>query len=431
MVGPPQQTPARGQCSVRTMGSWGLLCLQLQAASWLISTRAALGQAPAHTLCSERGLCYTLHPADTSYSKAEEACGPQGGLTSMKDEAERQSVLGLLDRGATGLGKFWIGLRKPSSHCVVKDRPLRGFRWSNGSEASDVDLWASDPKPTCTSTYCVALQRSPSLAEGGWHWKEYSCSKQYPYICKHEHQGACSSTAVARATVALRHGLHQALNSSTTFSPPGTEATALCHSAERNVTVTCQQQQGGTHRWVSTSGVHPICPCPTGYELGSTGDCIHVDTCRGAPCGERACHSTAAGGFTCDDHEAPTVSSGQASPNNGSTPSPGDAEGASPRAITRQATPGTGPWPGSSLATASAFNVTLAASAPAPAHFSLVLVPVTIAAVALGVLTLFVVAVFKLCFRTKARDGKKGSATPATGHSDPEGMNGQPAENDV
>ncbi|KAJ1102645.1 hypothetical protein NDU88_000094 [Pleurodeles waltl] len=381
------------------MGGRGLSCLLLHVASLVVS-----GQDPVATLCSGRGLCYSLHSEARGHRDA--TCAPQGRLTPMRDEGERRDILTLLEEAPPGLDMVWIGLSKPPAQCVVQDKPLRGFQWAPGDEASEVDLWGGSPEPTCTSARCVALQRPKGGTD--WHWKEYSCSKRHPYICRHQHQGVCSSLDLSHAQLVYPQPFLP--TRSAVFSPPGTEAMALCHSGHQNVTVACRGQAGG-YQWVSPLGVHPICPYPAGYEPTDRLDCVHTDECQGTPCKGRVCCELE-GAFTCFD-EAPVDTTGGLSPGDEPESVPGTAPGSplppgttlaptgkdggmvpgqgeeratsSPSAEPGPTAPGSPLPPGTGPAAGGAPVPTSAASA-----FSYILVPAILAAVTMGILALLV-----------------------------------------
>lgn len=144
--------------------------------TWSILTGCVWAAAPR----------YSIHDQPAIFEAADSACSP-GTLTTLATEEELNAVLSLISRNQVkDQFTFWIGLRKVNSKCVDPLAPLRGFQWiQDGSEDSEVNRWAEEPKHTCTSERCVALSGwlNGSLV-ADWGMVPGKCKSENRYICK-------------------------------------------------------------------------------------------------------------------------------------------------------------------------------------------------------------------------------------------------------
>ncbi|XP_045918662.1 C-type lectin domain family 14 member A isoform X2 [Micropterus dolomieu] len=131
---------------------------------------------------------YTVHFNQVNYDQAMQACSP-GVLTTLATEQEVAHVLGLIAKSVAPLKQsnftLWVGLRKVKDECVVTELPLRGFKWTDGSEESEVSRWTKEPEETCTSVLCAALNGDiDGSTVTRWSLSPVTCRKGYGFICK-------------------------------------------------------------------------------------------------------------------------------------------------------------------------------------------------------------------------------------------------------
>lgn len=132
---------------------------------------------------------YIPHHIQLTFDKATAVCSP-GHLTTLATKRELDTILELISASPPsqdGL-TFWVGLRKANKDCVVRELPLRGFKWTaDGSEATQVSRWAVEPEETCVAVQCAALR---AHANGStitkWALIPVHCKMQHWFICKHQ-----------------------------------------------------------------------------------------------------------------------------------------------------------------------------------------------------------------------------------------------------
>ncbi|XP_065822542.1 C-type lectin domain family 14 member A [Labrus bergylta] len=132
---------------------------------------------------------YTVHPQQISFEHAMKVCSP-GVLTTLSTQQEVSEVLQHVSNKLLNLNQnkftFWVGLRSLKNECVVPSLPLRGFKWiQDGSQKSEVIHWREEPKHTCTSLRCAALQGEfDGTTVTRWGLIPVTCRNSYQFICK-------------------------------------------------------------------------------------------------------------------------------------------------------------------------------------------------------------------------------------------------------
>lgn len=132
---------------------------------------------------------YIPHRSQLTFDEATAACSP-GHLTTLATKREVHTVLELISASPPIQDsiKFWVGLRKANKDCMVRELPLRGFKWmADGSEVTQVSQWAVEPEETCATVQCAALR---AQANGStvteWGLIPVRCRTKHWFICKHD-----------------------------------------------------------------------------------------------------------------------------------------------------------------------------------------------------------------------------------------------------
>ncbi|XP_068608117.1 C-type lectin domain family 14 member A [Brachionichthys hirsutus] len=131
---------------------------------------------------------YVIHNTPASFEQAMQECSP-GVLTSLSTEHQLTDVLGLVSTSLSPQNQtefnFWVGLKKAKNECVVPTLALKGFRWvEDGSEAAEVSRWVEEPKPTCITVRCAALNGElTGSTVTRWGLSSVTCKSRYQFIC--------------------------------------------------------------------------------------------------------------------------------------------------------------------------------------------------------------------------------------------------------
>ncbi|XP_021057903.1 C-type lectin domain family 14 member A [Mus pahari] len=407
------------------------LCL-LCPAFW---PRPGNGEHPTadRAACSASGACYSLHHATFKRRAAEEACSLRGGtLSTVHSGSELQAVLLLLRAGpGPGGGSkdllFWVALERSISQCTQEKEPLRGFSWlhpdSEDSEDSTLP-WVEEPQRSCTVRKCAALQATRGVEPAGW--KEMRCHLRADgYLCKYQFEVLCPAPRPGAASNLSFQAPFRLSSSALDFSPPGTEVSAMC-PGDFSVSSTCIQEETSAH-W---DGLFPgtvLCPCSGRYLLA--GKCVELPDCLdhlgdftcecavGFELGKdgRSCEPKVEEQLTLQGTKLPTrnVSATPAGPVTNRA-RPGQMPGEMPQVTeilqwgtqstlpTVQKTPQTKPkvmvTPSGSLIPTLNYTSSPPVSLTFDTSSSVVFILVSIAVIALVILTMTVLGLFKLCF---------------------------------
>ncbi|ETE66623.1 Complement component C1q receptor, partial [Ophiophagus hannah] len=290
----------------------------------------------AEALCSGT-TCYTLNFGRFSWMDAQQKCKDNGGnLMTLKSQEEALLVPQLLTKmpkgeaGTVSEVRLWIGLHRKKGKCYDKHRPLRGFRWVTGGEDTQYSKWGQEPRETCLSNMCVALQGAPSSSQE-LPWVDSLCGNATAglsgFLCKFSFQGMCRPLILAGPGVVSYSTPFGVATDSLVTVPFGSAAEVACEPQGEeipNTFLVCKPQPNSNVSEWSSPGpfcASPIygcsysnggceheclnqgkglfqCACRSGYQLG--GDhlsCVPVDYCSSNPC-QGQCKPYP-GGFQC------------------------------------------------------------------------------------------------------------------------------------
>lgn len=301
------------------------LCLLWQA-FW---PRPGRGEHPTadRAGCSASGACYSLHHASMKRLAAEEACNLRGGaLSTVRGGAELREVFALLRAGpGPGGGSkdllFWVALERRRSQCTLESEPLRGFSWVSPDVGGVVDglenetlPWVQEPQRSCVARNCAALQAAEGVEPAGW--KEMRCHwRAHGYLCKYQFEGLCPAPRPGAASDLSYRAPFQLHSAALDFSPPGTEVSARC-PGRPSTKATCIVDGGGA-RWDGVAAGAVLCPCPGRYlragKCAELSDCL--DDLDGFVC-------ECAAGFVLGEDGRSCVTYGEGQPDPGGTKGP-------------------------------------------------------------------------------------------------------------
>ncbi|XP_075452101.1 complement component C1q receptor [Ascaphus truei] len=242
----------------------------------------------SEALCFSKA-CYTVHLGKTSFTKAQKACGDNGGdLVTVKNKEEADHLHNLLLKLPNSLDdgplKLWIGLQLKKS-CYVGHKMLKGFSWVSGdqdTEESQFSNWMHEPRSTCTSNRCVSMtlhRTSPDNLK----WSDGTCtSPSDGYLCKFLFTGMCRRVVLAGPGVVEYITPFDLKSSSLALVPYGSIAMVSCeHLRELPApSLLCREGVDGVFDWYHTgqSSSGPMCASPAlGCKYNNGGceqDCI-------------------------------------------------------------------------------------------------------------------------------------------------------------
>ncbi|XP_015230429.1 PREDICTED: thrombomodulin-like [Cyprinodon variegatus] len=157
----------------------------LLSALLFVAMEAGLGLKQACLPVCSGDDCITVNRARLDFDSAEEVCRRKNGelLTLQTDTYQR-----IFKTLAEALpGNFWIGLRLSGGSCSNLSEPLRGYKWTSGSEKKTLNwsavIWA-DERNVCPP-YCVSVSQHGT-------WTERACSvKADGFLCRTREKNFC------------------------------------------------------------------------------------------------------------------------------------------------------------------------------------------------------------------------------------------------
>ncbi|XP_044516355.1 lithostathine-1-alpha-like [Gracilinanus agilis] len=144
------------------------------------------GQEDASDLPSARSSCpdgFALHGSycygllgimnKETWNSAELQCQayPSGHLVSLLNQAEADFVATMIKEYPGVQCPIWIGLHDPNKN--------RRWRWSSNALYL-YQAWGKGFPSLTSPSYCVSLNNETEFQS----WRDSSCEKKYPYICK-------------------------------------------------------------------------------------------------------------------------------------------------------------------------------------------------------------------------------------------------------
>ncbi|KAM9356036.1 thrombomodulin-like [Pholidichthys leucotaenia] len=156
------------------------------------AVRGNLVQQTCRPVCVGRD-CLTVNKVKVDFKTAEESCRhSKGELLQFHSEMDQQLIL-----ETEFLENVWIGLRLPTGVCSDLSAPLRGYKWTSGTENwnfnESLSSWKEDIK-VC-SPHCVSLSDDHK-------WMEKLCSEEAEgFLCRTDHKDACWAEEVSKQVV--------------------------------------------------------------------------------------------------------------------------------------------------------------------------------------------------------------------------------------
>lgn len=237
---------------------------------------------------------YSVNLDNHTFHEAEKLCGRDGFLANIPDQEAIVKILKLIEhKGDRKSTLFWIGLKKEKEQCVQENLPLKGFYWTiDNSTEYALNKWKEEASGTCTNALCGLL----SVEYGGstidsWGLTAKSCSKPFPYICKHK--GVNEITACpSRPNILGHYDIMQKENDPYTLK--------ISCSGTDSYTLTCSRDTG---QWKLVGGtetdIDKLClACENVYKNNRDGKCKNVDECQQSNNCKFHCFNTE-GSYTC------------------------------------------------------------------------------------------------------------------------------------